>query len=120
MADPRILPPSMRPAKRYIVYEVVSDAPVNYGEFVNALWSTSMEFLGELGTSEAGVWFVHNSYNERTQTGIIKCRHDSVEKVRAVLSLISIVSEAKCIIKILGVTGTIKSANTKYFGVRNE
>ena len=114
MSEPKILPPSMRPPKRYVIYEIVSDAPVNYGELVNTVWSTSMEFLGELGTSEAGMWFVHNSYDETAQTGIIKCRHDAVERVRAVLSLISVVSEAKCVVKILGVTGTIKSANTKY------
>ena len=110
----------MRPPKRYIVYEVASAGAVKYSELVNTVWSTAMEFLGELGTSEAGIWFVHNSYDERTQRGIIKCRHDAVERVRAVLSLISVVSESKCIVKVLGVTGTIKSANSKYLGVINE
>ena len=106
----------MRPPKRYIIYEVVSSGPVNYSELVNSVWSASMEFLGELGTSEAGIWFVHNSYDEAKQTGIIKCRHDAVERVRAVLSLLSVISESKCVVKILGVTGTIKSANAKYLG----
>ena len=110
----------MRPPKRYIVYEILSASPVKYGELVNTVWSTSMEFLGELGTSEAGIWFVHNSYDEARQTGIIKCRHDAVERVRAVLSLLSVVSEARCIVKVLGVTGTIKSANTKYLGVSGD
>jgi ribonuclease P/MRP protein subunit POP5 len=119
MSEPKILPPSMRPPKRYIVYEVISNTPINYGEFVSTVWTTAMEFLGELGSSEAGVWFVHNTYDDRRQVGIIKCRHDNVEKVRAVLSLISIVSEARCVVKILGVTGTIKSANTKYLGEKN-
>jgi len=54
------------------------------------------------------------SYDGR-QAGIIKCRHDSVEKVRAMLALISVVSESKCMVHILGVTGTIKSAKSKYF-----
>ena len=114
--EPKILPPSMRPPKRYVVYEIVSDTPVIYGEFVSTVWTTIMEFLGELGGSETGVWFVHNSYNTEKQIGIVKCRHNNVEKVRAALSLISIVSETKCIVRILGVTGTIKSANTKYIG----
>ncbi|MBI4174017.1 MAG: ribonuclease P protein component 2 [Candidatus Aenigmarchaeota archaeon] len=115
MADPRMLPPSMRPPKRYIVYQVISESPIVYGEFVNAVWTTAMEFLGELGASDANVWFVHNTYNPEKQAGIIKCRHDHVEKLRAVMSLISVVSESKCMIRILGVTGTIKSAKTKYF-----
>ena len=118
--EPKILPPSMRPPKRYIVFEIISDTPVNYGEFVNAVWTTSLEFLGELGTSEAGIWFVHNSYDDEKQTGILKCRHNNVENVRTVLSLISTVGETRCIIKILGVTGTIKSAKTKYIGDSSE
>ncbi len=104
----------MRPPKRYIVYQVISETPIVYGELVSAIWTTAMEFLGELGSSEANIWFVHNSYDAEKQAGIIKCRHDSVEKVRAVLALISVVSESKCTVRILGVTGTIKSAKTKY------
>lgn len=114
MSEPRMLPPSLRPTKRYIVYEVISDEPVIYTELVNSVWTSAMEFLGELGTAEAGIWFVHKTYDEKTQRGIIKCRHDVVEKVRASLALISVVSESKCAIKILGVTGTIKSAKAKY------
>lgn len=110
-----MLPPSMRPPKRYVVFEVISEQPVIYGELVNTIWTTAMEFLGEMGGAEANIWFVHNAYSNETQRGIIKCRHDHVEKVRAVLSVISVVSESKCLIKILGVTGTIKSAKTKYF-----
>lgn len=114
MAEPRMLPPSMRPPKRYVVFEVVSEQQIVYGELVNAIWTTAMEFLGELGAAEANIWFVHNAYDSGTQRGLLKCRHDCVEKVRAVLSLITVVSESKCLIKILGVTGTIKSARAKY------
>ena len=114
MTEPRMLPPSMRPPKRYIVFEVVSEQAIVYGELVNTIWTTAMEFLGELGTAEANIWFVHNTYDDKNQTGMIKCRHDIVEKMRTVLSLISVVGETKCVIKILGVTGTIKSARTKY------
>src|SRR3989338_8048494 len=117
MAEPKMLPPSMRPPKRYIVYEVVSEQPIAYGQLVSAIWTTAMEFTGETGTSEANIWFVHNTYDSEKQIGVLKCRHDSVEIVRLILSLISIISEARCIIKIIGVTGTIKSAKTKYFKI---
>ena len=109
-----MLPPSMRPPKRYIVYEVISEQTIIYGEFVNAIWTTAMEFLGETGTAEANIWFVHNTYDSEKQAGVIKCRHDSVEMVRLILSLISIISEARCVVRIIGVTGTIKSAKAKY------
>ena len=120
MADPRMLPPSMRPPKRYIAFEVVSEQPIIYGELVNAIWTTAMEFLGEVGGAEANIWFVHNMYDSKHQTGMVKCRHDNVEKVRTVLSLISVVGETKCLIRIMGVTGTIKSAKTKYLTEKTE
>jgi ribonuclease P/MRP protein subunit POP5 len=116
---PKLLPPSLRPHKRYIAYEIVSEKPVQYKEFVSAVSSSMLAFLGELGSSEAKVWFIHNLYNQENQRGLLKCTHDSVEAIRAVLSLITIVSESKSVIKILGVTGTIKSAKAKYLAPKD-
>jgi len=114
MDAPKILPPSLRSQKRYIVFEVISEQPVVYGDIVNAVWGSMLSFLGELGSSSAKVWFIHNIYDDKSQRGVIKCSHDSVEHVRSALSLIQIVGETKSIVKIVGVTGTIKSARAKY------
>lgn len=109
----------MRPTKRYIAFEIISESPVQYNEFISAVWTSMFNFLGELGSSEAGVWFVHNLYDEKTQKGLLKCRHDAVEKIRTSLSLIQIIGETRAIIKIMGVTGTIKSARTKYLAIKD-
>ena len=53
-------------------------------------------------------------YDEKTQKGVIRCGHNYVEHMRVVLSLNQILGEKKVIIRILGVTGTIKSAKNKY------
>lgn len=116
MADPKILPPSLRSNKRYIIFEIISEPPVKYADFVNAIWNSMLDFLGELHTADAKIWLIQNLYNDKTQRGVIKCRHDFVEQTRVVLSLIQIIGESKCIVKIMGVTGTIKSAKTKYLG----
>ena len=114
MAEPKLLPPSLRSHKRYVIFEVISDTPVTYNDLVNAMWNSMLNFLGELESSKAMVWFIQNLYDEKNQKGVIKCRHDFVEGIRAILSLIQTVGETKVIIKILGVTGTIKSARNKY------
>lgn len=114
MGEPKLLPPSMRSFKRYVVFEVISEHPVVYNDLVNAVWNSMLSFLGELDTSEVKFWLIENLYDTATQQGVIKCKHDFVEKMRTVLSLIQIVGETKVIIKILGVTGTIKSAKNKY------
>jgi len=118
MSNPKLLPPTMRPAKRYIAFEVISENPVQYGELVNSIWTSAISFLGEFGSSELNMWFVHNLYDEKTQKGLIKCSHDSVERVRTALSLIQIISESRAVVKIMGVTGTIKSARTKYLSIK--
>ncbi len=119
MAEPKLLPPTLRPTKRYIAFEIISEQPVQYNEFTNAVWVSMFNFLGELGSSEAKIWFIHNLYDDKTQKGLLKCTHDSVEKIRAILSLIQIISETKVIVKIMGVTGTIKSARTKYLAIKD-
>jgi len=117
--EPKILPPSMRPPKRYIVFEIISEEPIEYGDFVNALWNSIMEFLGEFSASKTGIWIVKNIYDKNSQRGVIKCNHDSVEHLRVALSLISIIGETKAIVKILGVTGTLRSAKSKYLTIKD-
>ncbi|MBI2579518.1 MAG: ribonuclease P protein component 2 [Candidatus Aenigmarchaeota archaeon] len=114
MDRPKTLPPSMRPKKRYIVFEVISEHPVEYGDLSNSVWSSLMDLTGEAGASDARIWFISNLYDDKRQVGIIKCGNGAVESVRASLSLVQIVSESKCIVKVLGVTGTLKSAGEKY------
>lgn len=114
VAEPKLLPPSMREPKRYIVFEAISESPVNYGDLMNAIWSSMLSFLGENGSSEANIWIIQNLYDEQAQRGVIKCRHTSVEEMRVILSLIQYIGETKATIRILGVTGTIKSAKNKY------
>ena len=114
MDAPKLLPPSLRSQKRYIIFEVISEQPVLYNDINAAVWNSLLEFLGELGSSSAKMWFIHNIYDDKYQRGVIKCAHDHVEQLRAALSLVQIIGETKCIIKIIGVTGTIKSAKAKY------
>jgi len=114
MTKPKILPPSMRSSKRYLAFEIISDATITYNDFVNAVWNSMLTFLGEFTTPQAKVWVIQNLFDEKSQRGIIKCGTNYVEHTRVVLSLINMIEEKKVIIKILGVTGTIKSAKNKY------
>ena len=116
MAQPKILPPTLRSQKRYIVFEVISESKIKYGDLVSAVWNSLLSFLGEIDSSDARIWFVQNLYKEDEQKCVIKCRHDYIEQVRAVLALIQMIGETKATIKVIGVTGTIKSAKTKYLG----
>jgi ribonuclease P/MRP protein subunit POP5 len=114
MGEPKKLPPSLRMQKRYIVFEVISESPIEYGNLITAIWESCLNFLGEILLSKAEIWIIQNLYNEKTQKGIIRCSHEFVEEIRSALSLIYMIGETKAIVKILGVTGTINSAEVKY------
>ena len=114
MAEPKPLPPSLRSHKRYIIFEVIAENKIEYGDMVNAVWDSMLNFLGELEASKAKIWFIKNLYDENNQRGVIRCGNNYVEHIRTVLSLVHIIGEKRAIIKILGVTGTIKSARNKY------
>ena len=114
---PKTLPPSLRQPKRYVVFELIGEGPVEYGSVVNAVWTKLFELYGEFGTSDMDMWIIENLFSMEKQKGVIKCSHKEVEKMRTALTLINIISEIKVIVNVLGVTGTIKSAEKKYLGV---
>lgn len=117
MMQPKPIPPSMRPKSRYVVFEIISERPIDFSGFGTSAWAGILGFLGELTASESRMWIMRSLYNEKAQRGVLKCAHDRVEHVRAALTLVNMIGETRAIIRILGVTGTIKSARNKYLGM---
>ncbi len=115
---PKMLPSSLRERKRYLVFKVLSEKPIDFKELANAVWFSALNFLGELGASRAGIWFVKNLYNEKEKIGVIRCNHTYVEELRMSLALVKTIGDMNVTIKTLGVTGTIGSAKKKYLGIR--
>lgn len=112
---PKPLPSSLRPTRRYIAFQVLSEDKIIYSDLSNAIWHSILNFLGEMGASEAEIWLVKNLYDDTKQAGIIRCSHRYVEKIRAALSLIERIGDSRIVIKVLGVSGTIKATLMKYF-----
>ncbi len=115
---PKMLPPNLRERKRYLVFKVLSSKSLNYSQVSKAVWYSIANFLGELGTSRAGIWLIKNLYNDKEQLGVFKCKHTYVEELRMSLALVRKIEETDVTIKTLGVTGTIESAKKKYLGVK--
>jgi len=109
----KILSPTLREKDRYISFKVISEESIIYSDLESSIWSTLLEFYGELGVSQMSLRIVKNLYNEKEQTAVIKCNNKSVPKVIAGLGLITRLGESRVIFKILKVSGTIKSLNIK-------
>ena len=117
--SPKILPPTLRDRKRYLAYQVVSDSKLEFSEINNAIWYSIMNFMGEKGASEADIWIIKNTYEEERKIGLIKCSHTSVEDVRTALALVQKMGENRMIIRVLGISGTMKAAKKKFFGEKD-
>lgn len=114
MNQPKILPPTLRSAKRYIVFEIISEKPVDFDGFAASFWNSCLSFMGEEGMSKSRPWIIMNLYDAKRQTGVVRCDNIMTERVRTSLALINIVAETKSVIRVLGITGTIRSATEKY------
>ena len=113
---PKHLPPTLRSRKRYIAFQVITEDKVLLNDVFNSIWHSLLNFLGEYGVANAGIWISKANYDEAKKLGIIKCNHTSVEHVRTSLALIQRIGDSRAIVKVLGVSGTIKAAKKKFFG----
>ena len=113
---PKPLPSSLRGRRRYIAYEVISQEKILLDDLMNTIWHTVLNFLGEQGTSKTDIWIAKDTFDDKKQTGLIRCSHDSVEQIRSSLALIERIGDVRVVFKVLGISGTMKAAKMKFFG----
>ncbi|MBU3904912.1 MAG: ribonuclease P protein component 2 [Nanoarchaeota archaeon] len=115
MDRPNHLPSTLRSKKRYIAFQVMSEKKILNDDVFNGIWHSLLNFLGEYGTAKTGFWLLKTTYIEDKQLGLIKCNHNYVEEVRAGLAVMQRIGDSRVIVKVLGVSGTIKAAQKKFF-----
>ncbi len=112
--DLQTLPSSLREKQRYIVFELLSDETHDLGAVVDAVWETTLNLLGEHGVAEAEPWVLKDLFDVEQQQGAIRVHKDHVPVVRASLALITRINGTDTTVHVLGVTGTMDSAERKY------
>ena len=106
------IPPTQRERNRYLAFETISDSPFKRDEIIRAIQNSCLNFLGELGTSKTGLWLM--DWDGRKKKGILKVTHKTVDEVRASMALVKEISRKPCILRVLGVSGTVKKAREKF------
>ncbi|MBO8175518.1 MAG: ribonuclease P protein component 2 [Thermococcus sp.] len=109
---PKTLPPTLRDKHRYIAFQVIGEREFKKDEIKKAIWEAFLRVLGELGTARAKPWFI--KFNEKTQTGILRCDRKHVEEIRFTLAMLTEINGSKAIVRTLGVSGTIKRLRIKF------
>jgi ribonuclease P/MRP protein subunit POP5 len=113
---PKPLPPSLRGRRRYLAYQVISEEKVLFQDLTNTIWHSILNFLGEYGASEADLWIAKDIYDDKRQVGLLRCSHINVEEIRAALALIQRIGDTRVVVKVLGISGSIKATRMKFFG----
>ena len=113
---PMPLPHDLRERRRYLAFEIISEQKILVPDLINTIWHSVLNFLGEFGSSQADISFVKNVYDEKKQMGLLRCSHLYVESVRTALALIQRIGDMRVVVRILGISGTIKAARQKFFG----
>ncbi len=99
-------PKTLRDKSRYICFKVEGGKDFKREDLVKAIWNSAIDFLGEFGASEMGLWV--KEYDESKGYGIIESNIKSLHKAIFILSLTKSVGKEKVNILPLYVSGTIK------------
>lgn len=105
------LPPSQRKSFRYLKFRIHSDKKIDTGEIVDAVWKSTLKFLGTKGAAETDFWLLGEKFDEEKQEGVIKVRRDKLEELRAAITLVNEFSGEESFIEVTKVSGSLKSLN---------
>ncbi|MCD1296149.1 RNase P [Methanocella sp. CWC-04] len=108
----KILPSSLREKKRYIAFEVITEAdePIDRKSLLDEIFFSTQSLMGDVGSSEIG----YRLMDFDGARGVIRVNHGAVEKARAAISTVCSIKGYRTLINILGVSGTIRAATEKY------
>ncbi len=97
--------PTLKERKRYIVYELLSQKSLGRAP-EQAVLDHLRARLGLFDSAKAGILPVR--YDQKTQSGILRVSHASVDKVKAALLLLTTIGSQQVIPRVRGVSGILK------------
>ena len=107
--------PSLRERKRYLAFEIISETPIkDFNAVSKVIFDKALEFLGELGCSEAGINILSDKYDGKKQRGLMRINNKSLDKMKATFALIDQMANQNVIVRSIGASGILKKAEDKY------
>lgn len=105
--------PSLRQRKRYLVFRVISDHPLDYPNVKDAIWRSMENWLGQNELAKALPRLIRNLWDGRAKRGFLQCTPRYVDQIKVALALIRQIGDQKVIFSVVRVSGTIKAAKEK-------
>lgn len=99
--------PALRERKRYISFRVLCEKELEKDIISKCVNQACLQFLGELGMAKAGIQFLPESWNTKSQTGIIRVGHKYVDEVKFSLDLLKEIDDERATVNCIKVSGSI-------------
>jgi len=80
------LSPTLKERKRYILFKITSEKPLEKGEVTELVNKAGLQFLGELGMAKSGLQFLPETWKK--SRGIIRVGHKYVNEAKSALAFI--------------------------------
>ncbi len=106
----KVLLPSLKEKKRYLVFEVISEVNLSFKDTKDSIISSFKELFGLEGLAKAGLNFVE--YNENK--GIIRTSTKGLDMLKASFCFIRKINKQDVVLRSLGVSGMLKKARSKF------
>ncbi len=103
---------NLKKRKRYIVFQVLYEGSLYEKDVLKIISNQLIRLFGEVGASKTHFWL--HLYNEDSKKGLIECRHNTVQIIRATLASIFEFANQPLTFYTVGVSGTMKAAKRKY------
>ena len=100
-----------RVKRRYLLFQVESEASPTGRELLDGLWAAVTKFYGEVGGSQAGLLLV--DYDEEGKLGVLRVWLASLQQVRASLASITVLGGKDAAVHVLAISGTLKALRKK-------
>lgn len=111
----KVLPPTLRKNKRYLVVDIKIDSQINKDDLVSIIWNACIRFCGELNTADFDLWVVRffklNSIDDYyNYKAVVRCQRGYENEVRSSIALANKVNSKKIAMTTIALSGTIKAS----------
>jgi ribonuclease P/MRP protein subunit POP5 len=103
----KIIPPTSRERKRYLLVKVEADGSVSRTDLENTIVNSGLQFLGELGVGKSGMQVLGETFNGKSV--IVRTGNKYVDETKTAISLIKSIGEKKARLSVVRVSGAIKN-----------
>ncbi|HLC88463.1 MAG TPA: Rpp14/Pop5 family protein, partial [Candidatus Nanoarchaeia archaeon] len=81
------LKPSLKQKKRYVLFEIQAAKTFSLPEVAEAIESSLLRFLGELGLAKASPILVKEKWSDKKQRFVLKVNHAYVDELKSAVIL---------------------------------